>query len=56
MTGDKERKARSVFGTMTENEKLKLNKEKLAEIRKRMDELSQLWSSLKVNESISLEW
>jgi hypothetical protein len=48
--------AQSVFGTMSESEKLKLNKEKLAQIRKRMDELSANWSSLGINQSISLEW
>lgn len=48
--------AQSVFGTMSESEKLKLNKEKLAQIRTRMDELSQQWSNLKIGHSISLAW
>jgi hypothetical protein len=48
--------AQSVFGTMSESEKLKLNKEKLAQIRQRMDELSKCWSELKIDQSMSLEW
>lgn len=48
--------AQSVQGQMTENEKQKLDKQKLARIRKRMDELSARWSALKVNESMIVEW
>ncbi|MEO6589305.1 MAG: hypothetical protein ABIP06_08375 [Pyrinomonadaceae bacterium] len=48
--------AQSVQGQMTEIEKQKLDKQKLARIRKRMDELSARWSALKVNESMIVEW
>jgi hypothetical protein len=46
----------SILGQMTEAERQKLNKEKLAAIRTRMDELSARWSALKAGQSISLEW
>lgn len=46
----------SILGIMTETEHTVLNKEKLARIRSRMDELSSRWSALKVNQSMSLEW
>lgn len=46
----------SILGQLTETERKKLNKEKLAAIRKRMNELSTRWSALKVNQSMSLEW
>lgn len=48
--------AESVFNQMSEDERKKYTKEKLAQIRTKMDELSSRWSALKVNESISLEW
>jgi hypothetical protein len=48
--------AQSVFGTMTNKEKEIFTEKKLAQIRKRMDELSRHWSSLKINQSMSLEW
>ncbi len=48
--------AESTFARMPSKEKDALNERKLAEIRSEMDELSQKWSSLKINESISLEW
>jgi len=48
--------AQSVYGTMTESEKLRLNKDKLAEIRRRMDDLSRRWSALTVNQSLMLDW
>jgi len=47
--------ADGTFKQMSETEKANLNK-KLVQIRNRMDELSERWSKLKVNESISLEW
>jgi hypothetical protein len=46
----------SILGQMPENERKMLNKEKLAAIRKRMDELSKLWSALDVDQSITIEW
>lgn len=46
----------STAAQMTDDERKKLNKEKLARIRARMDELSRQWSALKVNESMTLEW
>ena len=46
----------SILGQMPETERKMLNKEKLAAIRSRMDELSKLWSALKVDRSIILEW
>jgi hypothetical protein len=46
----------SILAQMTEAERKKLNKEKLAQIRKRMDELSGRWSSLKVGQSMAVEW
>lgn len=48
--------ADSVFGQMNEAERKLLNKEKLAEIRAKMDELSEQWSALQVNQSMILEW
>jgi hypothetical protein len=48
--------ARSVFGTMTQSEKKKLNKDKLADIRRRMDDLSRRWSALTVDQSLTLDW
>lgn len=45
----------SVYGQMSENEKSQINK-KLASILDRMDELSERWSKLKVDESMTLEW
>ena len=46
----------SILSQMSETERKMLNKEKLAEIRTRMDNLSKRWSLLKVNQSMSLEW
>jgi hypothetical protein len=46
----------SVLTQMTETERKKLNQEKLAAIRLRMDELSARWSALGVNQSMTLEW
>jgi hypothetical protein len=46
----------SVLGQMTESERKILNKEKLAEIRRRMNDLSERWSALQVNQSMTLEW
>ena len=48
--------AQSVLGQMSETERQKLNKKKLAEIRVRMDDLSKRWSALSVNQSLKLEW
>lgn len=45
----------SVFKQMSENEKSLLNK-KLARIRNRMDELSEIWFKLKTGESMILKW
>jgi hypothetical protein len=46
----------SIRAQMTEDERQKFTKEKLARIRTRMDELSRQWSALKVGESMKLEW
>ena len=46
----------SILSQMSKNERKMLNKEKLAEIRNRMDKLSKRWSELKVNQSMTLEW
>jgi hypothetical protein len=46
----------SILGQMPENERKMLNKEKLAAIRIRMNELSKCWSSLEVNQSMTLDW
>jgi hypothetical protein len=46
----------SILTQMTELERKKLNKEKLAAIRTRMDELSRQWSALPINYSMTLEW
>jgi len=46
----------SILGQMPETERKMLDKEKLAEIRNRMDELSKIWSALQINESMPLEW
>jgi hypothetical protein len=43
-------------GQMSDSERAKLNKEKLAAIRSRMDELSAQWSALGVNQFMTLEW
>lgn len=48
--------ADSTLSRMPKNEKASLNKKKLAEIRVRMDEISQQWSNLKVGEFIGLDW
>jgi hypothetical protein len=45
-----------IIAQMTGDERKKLNKEKLAAIRKRMDELSRRWSRLAINQSMTLEW
>lgn len=54
--GEMKEMADSILGQMTEPERKMLNKEKLAEIRRRMDELSGRWSALQVNQSMILEW
>jgi len=41
---------------MTDDERKKYDKEKLARIRTRMDELSQKWSALKAGQSMTLDW
>ena len=46
----------SVNGQMTDDERKKLTQEKLAQIRARMDEISQTWSALKPGQSMTLEW
>jgi len=46
----------STFAQMFEIERVNFSKEKLAGIRMRMDELSQQWSALKVNQSMILGW
>lgn len=46
----------SVLEKMPDGERKILNKEKLAQIRRRMDELSPQWSQLKINQSMTLEW
>jgi hypothetical protein len=46
----------NTYSQMSEIERQKFNKKKLAEIRKRMDELSKRWSALPVNQSLKLEW
>lgn len=46
----------STFAQMSESERKNYTKEKLAQIRARIEELGQKWSSLKVNQSIVLEW
>ncbi len=48
--------AQSILAQMPETERAMLNKEKLAGIRAKMDELSHRWSALQVNQSMSLEW
>ncbi len=48
--------ADGVFAKMSDTERAKLNKKKLAEIRNRMDELSKKWSALSINESMKLDW
>lgn len=48
--------AQSVLGQMSDGERQKLNKKKLAEIRNRMDDLSKRWSALSVDQSLKLEW
>lgn len=45
----------STFAQMSVDERADLNKN-LIKIRKRMNELSEKWSNLKINESISLVW
>lgn len=46
----------NTFAKMTESERKKFTEEKLAQIRLKMDDLSKKWSSLKVSESITLNW
>jgi hypothetical protein len=46
----------SNLAQMTDNERQKLDKEKLARIRARMDDLSRTWSALKAGQSITLDW
>jgi hypothetical protein len=46
----------SILGQIPENERKMLDKEKLAAIRNRMDELSKKWSALRVDQSLTLEW
>lgn len=47
--------ANSVFAQMSESER-KLFNQSLSAILARMDETSQRWQALRVNESMSLEW
>ena len=46
----------SVLAQMPEPERKKLNREKLAAIRRRMDELSARWSALAAGQSMTLDW
>ena len=46
----------SIFAQLPERERQKLDREKRAAIRKRMDELSDRWSALGVNQSMTLDW
>lgn len=46
----------SILAQLPEAEQTMLSKEKLTQIRRRMDELSERWSALAVNESMRLEW
>lgn len=46
----------SVLGLTPDSERKALNKEKLAEIRRRMDELSEHWSGMKAGQSMTLGW
>lgn len=46
----------STYAQMTEAERKNYTKEKLSEIRNKMDELSRKWSALKANESIIFDW
>lgn len=48
--------AESIYQQMSDVERKRFSEEKLAQIRKRMDELSQEWFSLKVNESLTIDW
>jgi hypothetical protein len=48
--------AQSIFGQMDKAEHAKFNPENLDKIRRRIDEISQQWSNLKVGESMSLKW
>lgn len=48
--------ADSILAQMPETERAMLTKEKLAGIRAKMNELSLRWSTLQVNQSMSLEW
>lgn len=41
---------------MSDDERKKLDQEKLVQIRARMDELSRQWSALKAGQSMTLEW
>ena len=43
-------------GQMSDAERQKLDQEKLARIRARMDELSRQWSALKAGQSLTVEW
>jgi hypothetical protein len=46
----------SILGQLPPNEQRALNKEKLARIRQRMDELSAQWSALRIGEFMTLDW
>lgn len=46
----------STYAQMTEAERKNYTKEKLARIRERMDELSEEWSALEIDESMILDW
>lgn len=48
--------ADSIYQQMSDAERKRFSTEKLAQIRKRMDELSQKWVSLRVNESLTIDW
>lgn len=46
----------SIMGRMPGSEKALYTKKKLAEIRARIDEVSERWSNLQVGQFITLEW
>lgn len=46
----------SIGSQMSDDERQRFTKEKLARIRARMDELSRQWSALKTGQSMTLDW
>ena len=46
----------SIMGAMSQGEKARLNDEKLASIKVKMDEASHLWSSLEIGSAMTLSW